>query len=208
MTVKSTKTRKSSRSSGATRSAKAAKPARSKRPAAPARAAARPARASARGFADELAAACASTGALLTRYLAGFDDGNATRQAPNLPNHATWVLGHLALTMHRAAERISGRELPPPWDPAPFAFGSTPVTDRAEYPPFAEMRRRFDDSLSRLAEAIRAAGDEGLGEPVHWGQSTTTTKRDLAARMVFHNGTHTGQIVDLRRALGMPRLVG
>ena len=55
---------------------------------------------------DEIADAIGSTSVLLDRYLNGFDDTNHTRQAPNLPNHVAWVLGHLALTMHRAAERI------------------------------------------------------------------------------------------------------
>lgn len=45
---------------------------------------------------------------------------------------------------------------------------------------------------------------DGFGEhTVTWGRGETTA-RDLLVRMVFHNGMHTGQIVDLRRALGMP----
>ncbi len=161
-----------------------------------------------RKYADELADACASTTALLTRFLVGFDDGNVTKQAPHLPNHVAWVLGHLALTMHRASEKITGREAPLSWDPAPFVFGSTPTADRGAYPRLEELRRRFDDAQKRLIEVIRAAGDEGLAETVPWGQGSTTTKRDLAVRMVFHNGIHAGQIIDLRRAIGMPRVIG
>ena len=48
--------------------------------------------------ATELAEAIGSTRELLVRYLQGFDDANATAQAPGLPNHAAWTLGHLALT--------------------------------------------------------------------------------------------------------------
>ncbi len=46
--------------------------------------------------ATALADAISSTEELLTRYLAGFDDHNAVAQAPSLPNHAAWILGHLA----------------------------------------------------------------------------------------------------------------
>jgi hypothetical protein len=155
---------------------------------------------------EEIAGAIAATSALLARYLNGFDDTNHTRQAPNLPNHVAWVLGHLALTMHRAAERIAGREIPLAWDPEPFAMGSAPVADAAAYPRFDEMRRRFDEALARVVDAVRAAGDEKLHETVTWGGGSTT-RRDLAVRMAFHNGVHTGQIIDLRRALGMPRLI-
>jgi uncharacterized damage-inducible protein DinB len=140
---------------------------------------------------------------LLRRYLAGFDDTNATAQAPNLPNHVIWCLGHLAITMHRAAERISQKDMPLSWDPEPFAFGSQPVPDRNTYPPLSEINRRFDAAVSTLAEAVRSQDEAGLSRAIPWGKAQTTV-RDMAMRMVFHNGTHTGQIVDLRRALGLP----
>ena len=40
---------------------------------------------------------------------------------------------------------------------------------------------------------------------VAWGGQKVTRAR-LICRVVFHNGTHAGQILDLRRALGMPKL--
>jgi hypothetical protein len=49
---------------------------------------------------------------LLARYLKGFDDTNHTKQAPGLPNHVAWTLGHLSLTMYRTAEKLNGT--PPP----------------------------------------------------------------------------------------------
>ena len=47
-------------------------------------------------------------------FLALTDVGDAdrVRQAPGLPNHVAWVLGHCALTMHRAAERLDDATLP------------------------------------------------------------------------------------------------
>ncbi|MHC4217723.1 MAG: DinB family protein [Planctomycetota bacterium] len=152
--------------------------------------------------ADQLADAIASTEQLLIRFLEGFDDSNATAQPAGLPNHAIWTLGHLALTMHRAAERIAADEFPLPWDPEPFAFGSTPTAVREDYPALAEMLERFRRSFALLLEAVRGAGDDGLARDVTWGSSALTA-RDLAQRMVFHNGAHCGQLVDVRRALGL-----
>ena len=157
-------------------------------------------------YADKLADAIASTEELLTRYLEGFGDDNATAQAPHLPNHAAWILGHLAMTMHRAAELISDETMPLDWDPERYAFGSTPAAEREAYPPLATLIERYRDAMSKLVAAVRAAGDDRLQRPVTWGSSRPTAG-DLAMRMVFHNGTHCGQLVDLRRALELPAVI-
>lgn len=44
-------------------------------------------------------------------FFTGFDDSNRTIQAPGLPNHFAWTLGHLAFVMHRAAERFHAGQL-------------------------------------------------------------------------------------------------
>jgi hypothetical protein len=150
----------------------------------------------------EIADAIKSTEELLLRFLEGFDDANATARPAGLPNHAVWTLGHLALTMHRAAEQVAGADFPLGWDPEPYAFGSSPTGAGGDYPPLAEMIDNYRRAFALLLEAVRSAGDEGLGKSVSWGRSTVTA-RDLALRMVFHNGTHCGQLLDLRRALGM-----
>lgn len=149
----------------------------------------------------------------LARYLAGFSDENRTRQAPGLPNHVAWSLGHLALTMNRAAEKIDGRPLPASdfiagsggsagsFGTETVAFGSRPVDDPALYPPLARCTAIYEAACDRLAAAVAGAPDAKLAEATPWGNAQTTVGL-LAARMIFHNGTHTGQIADLRRALG------
>jgi len=153
---------------------------------------------------EELASGIEGSAELLLRYLAGFDDSNATAQAAHLPNHAAWIVGHLALTMHRAAEKIAGREFPLEYDPEPLAFGSKPTDRRADYPALAKLVERYKASHGLLAQSIREAGEAGLRREINWGGRFTVTGRDLALRMLFHNGTHCGQLIDLRRALGLP----
>lgn len=147
------------------------------------------------------------------RYLAGFDDTNHTTQATNLPNHAAWNLGHCALTMHRVAERLDGLPLPesdfatgPRGDARRFgaesvAFGSVPAGDRSAYPPLARCVEIFDGASERLAAAARSASDARLAEPTPWGQAQMPLYL-LVMRMATHNAMHTGQVADLRRALG------
>jgi hypothetical protein len=156
--------------------------------------------------------------AWLTRYLKGFDDTNYTKQAPGLPNHVAWTLGHLALTLRRIAERIDGRPISESdfitgaggrerFDTETVSFGSRPVDDPSRYPSYARCVAIFENAIERCALALQNADDAKLDSPTKWGKGEVPT-RSLAARMVFHNGTHCGQIVDLRRALGLGNILG
>lgn len=156
--------------------------------------------------------------ALVIRFLPGFDDSNHTRQATGLPNHLAWCLGHLALTMARTAERLDG--VPPAesdfiagtrGDRERFgiesvSFNSTPADDPGNYPTFARCVQIFENACDRLAAAARAASDSKLDSMTKWG-ATDIPLWNAVARMLFHNGTHTGQIIDLRRALGFGRVL-
>lgn len=155
--------------------------------------------------------------ALCARYFAGFDDTNRTAQPASLPNHFAWSLGHLAYTMNRVAEKLDGKTLPDSefieggtptggGDPRRFAsksvtMGSTPVNDPAQYPTADRCVEIFDTACERCAAAYEHATDEALERDTPWG-NVTIKLWQLAPRMAFHNGAHTGQIADLRRALG------
>lgn len=150
----------------------------------------------------------------VARYLTGFDDSNHTRQAPGLPNHVAWNLGHLALTMHRACEKVDGAG-PPEADfilgavrgdarrfgTESVAFGSTPVGDATAYPSFARCVEVYNLAIDRTVHAARSLPDARMGELVTWGPMQSPLAL-LLMRMGFHNGMHAGQIADLRRALG------
>lgn len=171
---------------------------------------------------DLLAEGVLNTRVLASRYLVGFDESHRTKQAPGLPNHVVWNLGHLALTMHRAADRLDGLEGSGPVPAADFieggtksgggdatrfasesvAFGSVPVDAPAEYPSLARAIEIFGNACERLARSCRALSDEALQLQAPWGMNQTMPRFQLAMRMAFHNGFHVGQIADLRRAFG------
>jgi uncharacterized damage-inducible protein DinB len=157
---------------------------------------------------------------LLSRFLAGFDDLNYTRQTEHLPNHVAWCLGHCAHTMNRAAGLIDGRSLPERdfgTEPGCVAAGklyteaiareSQPVAASDRYPSLARCTEIFAAACERLADAIAGVSDAKLDGLVDWG-TTKLPLRMLVWRVAFHNGMHAGQIVDLRRALGLGRAVG
>jgi hypothetical protein len=151
-----------------------------------------------------------STKALLTRYLKGFSDANHTAQAAGLPNHVAWTLGHLALTMHRIAEHFDGRGLPEGdfgaendarrFGTERVCFGSS-VGDGA-WPGLARCVEVYEAAADRLAAGVRACEDAKLDTMIKWGPGEIPLYQ-AGMRMIFHNGMHTGQIADLRRALGM-----
>ena len=155
---------------------------------------------------------------LLGRYLAGFNDVTHVRQTPDLPNHVAWILGHLAMTMHRVAEKIDGKPLPEKdfikadgfggsrdkgrFDTEAICFGSKPEERHDRFPNLIRSTEIFNGAVDRLAEAVRTCPDAKLDELSPWGTGQAQPLWALVARMTFHNGFHTGQIADLRRALG------
>lgn len=147
----------------------------------------------------------------LARYLVGFDDATSTRQAANLPNHVRWNIGHLALTMHRVAEKADGKPLPESdfaaatqagrFHTEPVAFGSKPADEEIAYPPLARCVEIYNAAVDRLSAAARALPDARITEPAAWAGGQTPLYQ-LIVRMAYHNGFHIGQIADMRRALG------
>jgi hypothetical protein len=162
------------------------------------------------------------SGSLVARYFMGFDQTNHTKTGPGLPNHFAWTLGHLALTIHGAAAEFDGGALPVSdfvcgdgrgddadrYDPAAIGFGSAvPGEGPARWPAHGRCVAIFEGAVARLASAVEHATDAELDATVQWG-AMEVALWTLPIRMVNHNGTHCGQLVDLRRALGMSRLFG
>lgn len=158
---------------------------------------------------------------LLKRYLAGFDDSNRCFRTDDLPNHAAWTLGHLAITMTRAGQKLGGPAPSPEefvtgdgtagdthrFDTEGVSFGSTPSADPAHYPSWARCIQIFDNACQSLANTLQNAPEAQLEGMVQWGNQQIPGWT-AALRMAFHNGTHTGQLADLRRALRLKSIFG
>lgn len=169
--------------------------------------------------AEMLAQAVLASKHLLTRYIAGFNDDNCTRQAPGLPNHVVWCLGHCALTMHRAGQHIDGQPIPvadfatdvAPRDGGRFyteliAFGSAPADEPNRYPSLARAVEVYESACDRLAATVRAADEDTLCRTIQWGTSELPLWL-LVLRVTVHDGMHGGQITDLRRALALDPVI-
>lgn len=169
---------------------------------------------------DTLAKAIEATEGLLLRFVADFDDDTRAAQAPGLPNHVIWVLGHCARTMNKLASMFDGQPLPATdfiegdgtqgdatrFDAHSVCFDSVPSADADLYPSLERGRAVYAAACRRLAGAVRQLDSSSLGATVEWHDAPIRTD-DLVLRVGFHNGAHAGQILDLRRALGKPRVI-
>lgn len=162
---------------------------------------------------------------LFERFLQDFDENTRADQSDECPNHVIWTLGHVSLTMHRMADRVGGVDEQGPlperdfykgdgsggdgsrFDTESICFGSTPVLDASRYPSLERGRQVFRSACERLRDAVAAADEAALRRQSPWGSGHSPVG-DLVMRVVLHNATHAGQITDLRRALGMPRVIG
>ena len=161
-----------------------------------------------------------STKPFFVRFIDGFDDSTCTLQGENLPNHVAWSLGHCALTMNRAAERFDNKPLPETdfimgdgtngdssrFDTESVCFDSMPTPDPSYWPRLPRATEIYESACDRFAESVRIATDAKLDEMIdfHGNELPLYT---LIMRLCFHNGTHAGQIIDLRRALSMQRVI-
>lgn len=162
---------------------------------------------------------------LFERFLEGFDEANRASQAPGCPNHVIWTLGHVSLTMHRMADRLRGSDEPGTlpesdfytgdgrggdrdrYDTEAICFGSTPSPQADRYPSLARGRQIFRDACARLREEAAGADHAKLARMSRWGSGEQAVG-DLVMRVVLHNATHAGQLTDLRRGLGLKRVIG
>ncbi|HVP10897.1 MAG TPA: DinB family protein [Phycisphaerae bacterium] len=167
---------------------------------------------------ETLADAVLSCKGLAARFLPGFTEANRTAQAEHLPNHVMWTLGHVSLYLHDAAGRIDGRSRPESdfgpstgrsvdrYSDDAIGFNSKPVNDPSRYPTLARGVAIFNAACDRLAAVVSKADDATLAKKIDWfGMQIPLAS--LVTRVMFHVGVHTGEILDLRRALGFDRVL-
>lgn len=130
-------------------------------------------------------------------------DDVSEEEASRSPHGLTptiWQLGHLVVTDAGYLRRAGGEMEIPKSYPALFATGTG---GRADYPPLAELRGRFEAVQQGLLEAAQTAD---LARPVE-GRSYGTVGEVLTFT-AYHRGYHIGKMTTLRALLGKPRLFG
>ena len=167
-----------------------------------------------------LSAAVSASGPLLLRYVAGFDDVTALRQFSGQPNHLRWTLGHCGLSLHRVACMIDGGVIPlsdyahGDQEPNRDRFlqsrvcrGSSPTSSALAYPGLNRSIEIFSCAIDRLSGAVLRVSDPDLARVLPWHDGPIRLEI-LIHRITFHTACHAGQIIDQRRSLGLPLVIG
>jgi hypothetical protein len=122
-------------------------------------------------------------------------------------NSAAWVVGHLALTARRTAERAGATGLPdvPPGLADRLTVTKQPAGDQSDIGDPAELLRLFDECTDKLIEVVRGLPAEALGGPTKAPFASNAGEGFLF--LSLHVAMHTGQLSTIRRSLGKPPVV-
>lgn len=138
-----------------------------------------------------------------------FRDEHRSFQATPTDNHLLWTLGHLAQSFDWFAGLIDGKpsQVPQAYQQL-FGFKSLPGAPQL-YPPFEEICEQFDRTFERFMAAVAALAETDLLLPTA-GESFGFAKDrlEVVERAAWHEGWHAGQLSSLRRALGLPPIMG
>ena len=122
--------------------------------------------------------------------------------------HLAWQVGHLAMAQYMLTLfRLRGKTpedatLVPKSVLKPFAKGTTPVADPAQYPPVDEILQVFHAVHARVMEELPNYREEDLTDTVVEPYAVYNTKLGSLLLCSHHEMVHAGQIGLLRRLLG------
>jgi hypothetical protein len=143
---------------------------------------------------------------LYEKSLEGLDRETALRQLAPGTNPILWIAGHLASARFGIATMI-GRERPLPWAKV-FHKGAT-LDDLASLPDLDAVRQGWRDISEALVPRLAELNDEELAAPAPRAfRIEDKSIRGGISFLAYHEGYHLGQISYVRKALGLPSLVG
>jgi len=145
--------------------------------------------------------------AYLKESVADLSDEEILVQAPGVPNHAAWTLGHVI----HSCEAMAGELGVEPWLPrdweSRFGYGTSPAAVVAQHPTKAALLAALAEASQRLCAALRAVDEAALTEPLSTeaARAVWPTKGHALVQVVAaHTAYHAGQLTVWRRAIGRP----
>lgn len=126
-------------------------------------------------------------------------------------NHPMFNFGHIVASDGGFLLAAGGRRSRVPESYGPlFDGGSQPHTDAARYPPPAELLQIAEGARADLVAQFKALSGEQLLAPLEDPPLSNLLPNlaHLPGFISMHEGTHAGQILIARKALGLPRVLG
>jgi|CXWL01.1.fsa_nt_gi hypothetical protein len=140
--------------------------------------------------------------------LNGITDDKLTHQPSPTDNHALWVMGHLAATDAWIADTLNIPGVKVPESVTKAYSGGAKPTQKGN-PPASEVRKAFNESRVAVMGWLREASDSALA--VDLKEKTggfATDPIDAMLKISWHEGWHMGQVANVRKALGLPNVLG
>jgi len=162
-----------------------------------------------RAIADSGTGTVSLAGQLMGMLTKDLPDEHWTAATHEGGNHILWTIGHIATSNAQLCGTVGGACAIPEGYEKLFAMGSEPVGDRGAYPAPSEVLGFADRARAALLEAWAGASPEALSKPT---EGMLAGAYPTAAHMIhfagMHEMTHHGQIMQIRRKLGLPRVIG
>ena len=122
--------------------------------------------------------------------------------------HVAWQVGHLAFAQYglmlfrQRGRSTDDKQLMSGRFRKTFAKGTTPSTDRSQYPPRDEILATLDRIHLQSMRELATCSDAELDEPIDQPWSTWPTRYGALLFAGDHEMLHAGQIGMLRRLMG------
>lgn len=125
-------------------------------------------------------------------------------------NSPAWIVGHLALSAQRTAERLGATGVPQVSEEMIARFKATRQTANAQanLGSKEELFALLDAAVEKLMEVIRQLPPEALvGPPPNFAPPFITNSGEMLQFGTMHIMMHAGQLSTIRRSLGKPPLI-
>jgi uncharacterized damage-inducible protein DinB len=143
---------------------------------------------------------------LVHRMVDDLSPAEFRRQPVPGANSAAWIVGHLAVTVRRTAERLGATDLPLLTEEfvARYSVTKKSAENQAELGTKEELLALLDASVNKLIEALPAVPANGLAGPAPNPGRFATNYGEAILFGAMHLTMHAGQISTIRRSLGKP----
>ena len=133
-------------------------------------------------------------------------DAPFAQPTQNGGNHPLWILGHLTWVEGQVPKVLFGEKNQlEEWTPI-FGIGTAVVTDASKYPPFAEVRAKYETLWQANVELFESFTEADLDKPTKWQpprlEKAMPTYGLTFLTLSLHKMSHRGQLADARRAAG------
>ena len=153
-----------------------------------------------------LALILATNDSLVERSFGGVPDGDLWKRPLPQSNPMLWIFGHMVNTRAQLL-KILGEQIDPGWGDA-FSRGAE-LEDAAAYPSHDRIAEAARDVNTRLYATLNGLTEADLAKPATRAFTPAVlTIGDQIAFLTMHDTYHVGQLAYVRKALGLPGVVG